>query len=114
MPEGVLEIILAIDQKNVLSVNAARILLNIRTPQDIIENQDSRIQILDLLEEEAAKRLAAYLGLSIGTNVYDVLKNIKGKFLISYNDSEDAKRLFRCRRKWRDRRRDRLQESEQR
>jgi DNA repair protein RadD len=77
MPEGVLEIILAIDPKNVLNVNAARILLNIRTPQDLLENQDSRIQILDLLEEEAAERLAASLGLNIGTNVYDVLKNHK-------------------------------------
>lgn len=43
---------------------------------------------------ENSKGLYENFDISI-QDLYDILKNIKGKFLLSYNDSEEAKKLFK-------------------
>jgi len=60
----------------------------------VIKNNDSKETFfyLDPPYEESG-RLYTHSHLPI-SDVYDALKNIKGKFLLSYNVSDDAKRLF--------------------
>jgi DNA adenine methylase len=63
--------------------------------KDIIEKFDSpnTFFYLDPPYENSAG-LYTHSSLPI-KDLYDLLKNIKGKFLISYNDSKDAKKYFR-------------------
>jgi DNA adenine methylase len=43
---------------------------------------------------EKSEKLYEYFDISI-SDIYNVLKNIKGKFLLSYNNSDDARELFK-------------------
>jgi DNA adenine methylase len=63
--------------------------------KDVVKKYDSKNTFFYLDPPyEKSKGLYTYFNLPI-KDIYDVLKNIKGKFLMSYNDSEDAKILFK-------------------
>lgn len=63
--------------------------------KDVIKKYDSKNTLFYLDPPyENSKGLYNFHHLPI-SDVYDLLKNIKGYFLLSYNDSDDAKELFK-------------------
>jgi superfamily II DNA or RNA helicase len=79
MPNGAVPLVTAIDPQLAYPKNLSKVLLKLRPPHDLLDEQNARTTLLMLLRREEANELSLELGPPPAEDVYDYLKKFPFK-----------------------------------
>lgn len=70
-------LMMVLDRSLTTPTNLRRVLLGLRSREELLLSPQSRTMLLELLPQDEAERLAQVLGLSTNSNVYEALKTLR-------------------------------------